>query len=180
VSRFFLVFCHVVVNGWNQIYFVFPTSLNKYWVLCLIMTVLYTVLHCTDRVLPMHRQQIQILKEKTRNTGESVPVELTTRGPRGKFIVGAPEITTPRTFSIEMDLSGKLMKQQCWEAQRTKNLKSGCTKLIDLVEDYRITHMFLYSCSQGLHQPCTNNRRSADELFEQCQLHIFSGDSPNK
>jgi len=91
--------------------------------------------------------------------------------PRGKFIVGAPEITTPRTFSIEMDLSGKLMKQQCWEAQRTKNLKSGCTKLIDLVEDYRITHMFLYSCSQGLHQPCTNNRRSADELFEQCQLH---------
>ena len=75
-------------------------------------------------------------------TGESVPVELTTRGPRGKFIVGAPEITTPRTFSIEMDLSGKLMKQQCWEAQRTKNLKSGCTKLIDLVEDYRITHIF--------------------------------------
>ena len=113
----------------------------------------------------------------TEITGESVPVELTTRGPRGKFIVGAPEIMTPRTFSIEMDLSGKLMKQQCWEAQRTKNLKSGCTKLIDLVEDYRITHMFLYSCSQGLHQPCTNNRRSADE---QCQLHIFSGGSPNK
>ena len=134
----------------------------------------------TLHLYKLHKWWLELALLLIYTTGESVPVELTTRGPRGKFIVGAPEITTPRTFSIEMDLSGKLMKQQCWEAQRTKNLKSGCTKLIDLVEDYRITHMFLYSCSQGLHQPCTNNRRSADELFEQCQLHLklFSGVSP--
>ena len=43
-------------------------------------------------------------------------------------------------------------------------------------------NIVLYSCSQGLYQLCTNNWRSdsEDELFEQCQVHFFSGVSPNK